>query len=266
MDNDVTKFGSFDVLSDPSIREDLKNYSKWKTYPQVFVNGEFLGGLDILQDMHLDGKLLTSLPEDSFGQVSGSAKLDLIVAEPGVILVCEGTLSDAKNAAILEPLVKLEVPFKIYDVKTGKMHSYKPPSDVSGATLDKAFETVDFKKQALLGSKVAKVVRETHAALRQHEEEVAEAAAAAAPEVGSEAKRDHDAAAAAEAFPLVYVDRKHIGHGAAPFKDAAALKELVKRYLPKPAATTAAPAAAAATPAAATTTTTTTAAAAGVSK
>lgn len=223
MDNDVTKFGSFDILSDPSVREDLKHFSKWKTYPQVFVKGEFFGGLDILQDMHIDGKLLASLPEDCFGQVSGSGKLDLIVAEPGVILVCQGTLADAKNAALLAPLVKLEVPFKLYDCNTGRMHVYKPPTDLSGSATDKAFETVDAQKQAVLGAKVAKVVSETHAALRAHEQKQGAV----------------DADGEDLAFPLLYVDRKHIGHGASSFKDVEALKELVKRYLPKEAATTA---------------------------
>jgi monothiol glutaredoxin len=40
-------FGSFDVLSDESIREGVKEYSDWPTIPQLFIDGKFIGGCDI---------------------------------------------------------------------------------------------------------------------------------------------------------------------------------------------------------------------------
>ncbi|KAJ8607405.1 hypothetical protein CTAYLR_009949 [Chrysophaeum taylorii] len=48
------KFASFDVLRDRAVREGLKTYSDWPTYPQVYKNGELLGGLDILKETDLD--------------------------------------------------------------------------------------------------------------------------------------------------------------------------------------------------------------------
>jgi len=47
----------FDVLSDPEIRQEVKDYSQWPTIPQIYVGGEFLGGSDILRQMHESGEL-----------------------------------------------------------------------------------------------------------------------------------------------------------------------------------------------------------------
>ncbi|TVP69854.1 MAG: Grx4 family monothiol glutaredoxin [Leptolyngbya sp. LCM1.Bin17] len=50
-------FETFDVLADPDIRQGIKEYSNWPTIPQVYVNGEFLGGSDILIEMYQSGQL-----------------------------------------------------------------------------------------------------------------------------------------------------------------------------------------------------------------
>jgi monothiol glutaredoxin len=46
-----------DVLSDPEVRQGIKDFSSWPTIPQVYVGGEFLGGSDILAQMHQSGEL-----------------------------------------------------------------------------------------------------------------------------------------------------------------------------------------------------------------
>lgn len=51
------EFGSFDILGDEEVRQGLKTFSDWPTYPQVYVRGEFMGGLDILQEMAEGGPL-----------------------------------------------------------------------------------------------------------------------------------------------------------------------------------------------------------------
>lgn len=53
------KYGSRNVLADPEIRDAIKKYSSWPTIPQVFVEGELLGGSDILMDMHKSGELVS---------------------------------------------------------------------------------------------------------------------------------------------------------------------------------------------------------------
>jgi monothiol glutaredoxin len=54
-------FASFDVLSDPEIRQGIKEYSNWPTIPQVYVKGEFIGGSDILIEMYNSGELREKL-------------------------------------------------------------------------------------------------------------------------------------------------------------------------------------------------------------
>ena len=46
-----------DVLADPDIRQGIKEYTKWPTIPQVFINGEFVGGSDILMELAERGEL-----------------------------------------------------------------------------------------------------------------------------------------------------------------------------------------------------------------
>ncbi len=50
-------FETVDILADNEIRQGIKEYSNWPTIPQVYVNGEFLGGSDILIEMYQKGEL-----------------------------------------------------------------------------------------------------------------------------------------------------------------------------------------------------------------
>ena len=54
-------FETFDVLSDPEIRQGIKEFSDWPTIPQVYVKGEFMGGSDILIEMYNDSTLKEKL-------------------------------------------------------------------------------------------------------------------------------------------------------------------------------------------------------------
>jgi monothiol glutaredoxin len=54
-------FAAINVLLDPSVREGIKVYSDWPTIPQLYVKGEFVGGCDIISEMHEDGELVTLL-------------------------------------------------------------------------------------------------------------------------------------------------------------------------------------------------------------
>lgn len=51
------EFDSFNILEDPEIREGLKAYSNWPTFPQLYVKGELIGGSDILVEMYHSGEL-----------------------------------------------------------------------------------------------------------------------------------------------------------------------------------------------------------------
>ncbi|MGM0576798.1 MAG: Grx4 family monothiol glutaredoxin [Myxococcota bacterium] len=50
-------FETVNVLKDMDVRQGIKDYSKWPTIPQLYVNGEFVGGSDIMMEMHQSGEL-----------------------------------------------------------------------------------------------------------------------------------------------------------------------------------------------------------------
>jgi monothiol glutaredoxin len=54
-------FGSYNILSDEELREGLKEYSSWRTFPQLYVDGKLVGGCDIVRDLHASGELATVL-------------------------------------------------------------------------------------------------------------------------------------------------------------------------------------------------------------
>jgi monothiol glutaredoxin len=53
----VEKFFSVNVLADEAIRQGIKDYANWPTIPQLYVNGEFIGGSDIMREMYESGEL-----------------------------------------------------------------------------------------------------------------------------------------------------------------------------------------------------------------
>src|SRR5512138_3859139 len=53
----VKEFGSVNVLADAEIRQGIKEYANWPTIPQLYVNGEFVGGSDIVKEMYQSGEL-----------------------------------------------------------------------------------------------------------------------------------------------------------------------------------------------------------------
>jgi len=53
----VNDMFTVNVLEDPEIRQGIKQYANWPTIPQLYVNGEFVGGSDIVSEMHQNGEL-----------------------------------------------------------------------------------------------------------------------------------------------------------------------------------------------------------------
>lgn len=51
------EFRDIDVLSDPELRESLKVFSDWPTFPQLYINGELVGGCDIVTELYNNGEL-----------------------------------------------------------------------------------------------------------------------------------------------------------------------------------------------------------------
>ncbi|KAL6436540.1 hypothetical protein ACFW04_004781 [Cataglyphis niger] len=54
-------YEAHDVLKDEELRQGIKDFSNWPTIPQVYINGDFVGGCDILLEMHKNGELIEEL-------------------------------------------------------------------------------------------------------------------------------------------------------------------------------------------------------------
>lgn len=56
-------FETFDIFEDEEVRQGLKEYSSWPTYPQLYIRGEFIGGLDIMMEMAEAGELQSMIDQ-----------------------------------------------------------------------------------------------------------------------------------------------------------------------------------------------------------
>ena len=63
LDSLGVEYKDVDILADPEIRVELSKYSNWPTTPQLFINGEFIGGCDIAVDLHQKGELQKKLQQ-----------------------------------------------------------------------------------------------------------------------------------------------------------------------------------------------------------
>jgi monothiol glutaredoxin len=63
LNNVGVEYHSVNVLEDPGVREGIKEYTNWPTIPQLYVNGEFVGGCDIIREMHETGELTQYLTD-----------------------------------------------------------------------------------------------------------------------------------------------------------------------------------------------------------
>jgi monothiol glutaredoxin len=61
LDSFLPTYQTFDVLSDPQVREGIKEYSAWPTIPQLYIKGEFIGGCDIIREIQDSGELAQTL-------------------------------------------------------------------------------------------------------------------------------------------------------------------------------------------------------------
>lgn len=64
------KFKGIDVLTDPALREGIKQYSNWPTIPQLYIKGEFVGGCDIVREMDASGELTQVFDEKDVPRVA----------------------------------------------------------------------------------------------------------------------------------------------------------------------------------------------------
>lgn len=61
------RFGTFDILSDEEVRQGIKKFANFPTFPQLYAEGKLVGGLDIVKEMQEDDELLDALPASARG-------------------------------------------------------------------------------------------------------------------------------------------------------------------------------------------------------
>jgi len=78
LDGYKADYKSFDILQDNDVREGLKKFSNWPTYPQLYVNGELIGGLDIIKEMSESDELESMLPKKDSVEVKWVLKISIL--------------------------------------------------------------------------------------------------------------------------------------------------------------------------------------------
>ncbi len=85
----VPKYATVNILSDVDIRTGMKEYSDWPTFPQLFIKGEFVGGADIVRQMHEAGEL-----EKKLGDLVAPAKAPTLTVSPRAATELSAALKD----------------------------------------------------------------------------------------------------------------------------------------------------------------------------
>ena len=80
-------FAAVNVLPDPAIRQELSALSGWPTIPQLFVDGELVGGCDIIVDMHQTGELQKLLGAEAFGASAEGVPEPATSSEPAPLSI-----------------------------------------------------------------------------------------------------------------------------------------------------------------------------------
>ncbi|CAA2995822.1 monothiol glutaredoxin-S17 [Olea europaea subsp. europaea] len=119
------KFGSFDILSDDEVRQGLKVYSNWSSYPQLYIKGELIGGSDIVLEMQKSGELKKVLSDK--GILLGESLEDRVkqlVNLSAVMLFMKGTPDASRcgfSSKVVNALKEEGVEFGSFDILTDEV-------------------------------------------------------------------------------------------------------------------------------------------------
>ncbi|XP_053927665.1 glutaredoxin-3 [Cuculus canorus] len=108
-------FSSFDIFSDEEVRQGLKTYSNWPTYPQFYVAGELIGGLDIVKELEASGELDTICPKAQ----KLEDRLKALINKAPVMLFMKGSKQVAKcgfSKQIIEIMNNTGIDYETFDI------------------------------------------------------------------------------------------------------------------------------------------------------
>ncbi|CAF0732388.1 unnamed protein product [Rotaria sordida] len=119
LDEHKIKFDYFDVLADENVREELKKYSNWNTYPQLYVGSELIGGLDIMKQMIENGDFESKLQQQKINEQENNSKknLESLINQAPLMLFIKGT-PETPRCGFTKELIDLLSKANITDYKT----------------------------------------------------------------------------------------------------------------------------------------------------
>lgn len=108
-------YKSFNILSDEDVRQGLKEYSKWPTYPQLYINGELIGGIDILKELVSSGELDSLLPK----REDIKTRLEKLTMKSPVMVFMKGNRDEPKcgfSRTLISILNETKIPYETFDI------------------------------------------------------------------------------------------------------------------------------------------------------
>jgi len=93
LDSHLPEYETVDVLSSPELRDGIKEFSEWPTIPQLFINGTFVGGCDIVRELNENGELQTLLS----GPGAAQKPPPTITVSPSALQAFQAALADAEG-------------------------------------------------------------------------------------------------------------------------------------------------------------------------
>ena len=100
---------------DDEVRQGLKEFSNWPTYPQFYVNGDLIGGIDILKEMHENGELESTVPK----KMKLDDRLKTIINQHSLMVFMKGDPANPKcgfSRQLMTILEEVKADFKTFDI------------------------------------------------------------------------------------------------------------------------------------------------------
>jgi len=110
------EFGTFDILMDDTVRQELKTFSNWPTYPQLYINGELIGGLDIIKEMIESNELQSMIPKKA---KSLEQRMKELINTADVMIFMKGNRNEPRcgfSRQLMEILLETGVEFSTFDI------------------------------------------------------------------------------------------------------------------------------------------------------
>lgn len=116
------KVKTFNILADERIRQWLKFYSNWPTFPQIYIEGQFVGGIDIVMELIEEGEFDEMIPKNC-KKLPADQALQHLLTENNVLVAMHGSINepvDAEGKGLVELMRSLGIQFAAIDVNANQ--------------------------------------------------------------------------------------------------------------------------------------------------